>query len=168
MRKNHNIIIHIILLLGISIVFTGCGPRMKYSRASQLVDLFGQNSAEFQMAAQTLCQYNDGNLHTISIEKHSPRLVEKQIDNLYFYSEKPLTNADYQQLYNAVAPLFSQTDICSIGVNSTVQLEFLFEIHYGHEAKLYYVAEPGDPRSSLAVVEKCFIDENWVAFMGHD
>ncbi len=168
MRKNHNIIIHSILLLGITIILTGCGLRMKYSRASQLVDLFDQNSAEFQTAAQILCQYNDGNLHTISTEKHSPRLVEKQIDNLYFYSEKPFTDADYQQLYNAVVPLFSRTDIRSIGVNSTVQLEFLFEIHYGREAKLYYVVEPGDPRSSLTVVEKSFIDENWVAFIGHD
>ena len=166
MHKSRILLAGMVLLL--AIVACSCAP-LEFGSAEKCVALYHAFSEEFQTAAAALIENYEEDIGVVrSTQYISSRYIIYQIDDLYYLSQQPLQEATYQALHEAVAPLFRQTSLETIGVGDG-GIGFVLEFEYGTMSELYYHPAGELPKQGLqSVLERTRIDDCWSAVVEQD
>jgi len=164
-----------VLAVTLSLAVWGCSSQ-KYESAASIAQVYQSCPKEFDAAAQAMLAMAGTDIY---VRDHLERwettedYVIQQIGQLYFIAHNSAEEDSYPAMYDALAPVFENTDVsCIFPVltpNETWQIQFLLETSYGINAELYYTQTAYEaPIVGFTIVDKQQIDANWVAVITSD
>ena len=150
------------ILIFMSLLFllasVGCSSEFRLDTPQKIAEVYYANEALFNEAAEKMMAYNRvKSIDVTTDEEKLRRFLEdptpvvgrdyKEINGMYIMVSEKLSDTDYQNIYNAFAPLL--TALNNSGFHSEAatyynQINFMVEGPvYGRTAELYYYQEQG-------------------------
>lgn len=164
-----------VLVTMLCLSVTGCSSR-NYENTASIAQVYESHPDAFDAAAQAALAFAETGIYVrdhLEPWETSEDYVIQEMGQLYFISRNTVEENDCLPLYNALVPVFENTDVSGVFPVSTPdktwQIQFLLESSYGICAELYYTqASYEAPYVMQETVEKQQIGPNWAAVITSD
>ena len=155
---NKRTVLMVFMALLILLASVGCSSEFRLDDPQKIAEVYYANEALFNEAAEKMMAYNQVKRIDVTMDEEEFRafleddtpVVSRdytEINGMYIMVSEKLRDADYQNIYNAFAPLLTALEDSGFHSEAATyynQINFMVEGPvYGKSAELYYFQEEG-------------------------
>lgn len=148
----------IFMTLNFMLASVGCSSEFRLDNPQKIAEVYEANEELFNAVAEKMMAYSQVKWIDVTMDEEAFRAFleddtppvgrdYKEINGMYIMASEKLSDADYQNIYNAFAPLLTalkDSRFQSEAATSYNQINFMVEGPvYGKSAELYYYQEKG-------------------------